>query len=135
MSGSEQHDRVDLVSADEQAIIGGIVNRNLMEIHFTERQAMLEQAKEVLRRVAQYTEPPAMVQRVCDHPTQIIALQKQITDLQTEQSLPLERDHSTFEQQPKTFRQEPEEARRLPRTARTDEDLRHKLDDMTRDAI
>jgi len=32
MSGSEQHHRVALVSADEQAIIGGIVNRNLLEI-------------------------------------------------------------------------------------------------------
>jgi len=61
MSGLEQHDRVALVSADDQAIIGGIVNRNLIEINFAERQAVLEEAQEVLRRVAQYTKPAAMV--------------------------------------------------------------------------
>jgi len=83
MSGSEQHDRVALVSADDQDIIGAIVDNNLLEIDFGERQTLLEQAQEVLRRVARYTEPAAMVQRVCNHPTQIIALQKQITDLQT----------------------------------------------------
>jgi len=123
MSGSDQHDRVALVSADDQDIIGGIVNRNLLEIDFGERQILLEEAQEVLRRVAPYTEPAAMVQRVCDHPAQIIMLQKQITDLQTQQFLPPECDHSTFEQQLETLRQELEEARRIRRTVETDEDL------------
>jgi len=83
MSGSEQHDWVALVSADNHDIIGGIFNRNLLEIDFGERLTLLEEAQEVLRRVAQYTEPGAMVQRVCDHLAQINALLKQITDLQT----------------------------------------------------
>jgi len=42
MSESEQHDRVALVSVDDQPIIGGIFNRNLMEIDFAERQGMLK---------------------------------------------------------------------------------------------
>jgi len=134
MSGSEQHARVALLSADYQAIIGGIVNRNLMEIDFAERQAVLEEPHEVLGRVAQYTEPAAIVQRVCDHPTQIISLQKQITDLHTHQVLPPECDRLTFEQQLETLRQESEEARRIQRTVGTDEDLWQEQDDTTRDA-
>jgi hypothetical protein len=47
--------------------------RNLMEIDFGERQAVLEETPDVLRRVAQYTEAAAMVQRVCNDPAQIIA--------------------------------------------------------------
>jgi len=134
MSGSEQHNRVALVSADDQAIIGRIVNRNLMEIDIAERPAVLEEAHEVLRRVAQYTEPAAMVQRMCNYPAQIIALQKQITDLQTQQFLPLDCDHLTFEQQPESLRHELEEARRTPRFVGTDEELRQELDNMTWDA-
>jgi hypothetical protein len=52
MSGSEHHDWVALVSVDDHGCIGGIANRNLMEVDFAERQAMLEEAQEVLRRVA-----------------------------------------------------------------------------------
>ena len=134
MSGSEQHDGVALVSVDDQDIIGGIPNRKLLEIEFGERQTLLQEAQEVLRRVAWYTEPAAMVQRVCDHPAQIIALQEQITDLQTQQFLPPECDHSTFQQQLDKSRQELKEARRMPRMVGMDEDLRQELDDMTRDA-
>ena len=134
MMGSDKHDWVALVSADVQDIIGGIVNRNLSEIDFAERQTLLEEALGVLRRVAQYTELAAMVQRVCDHPALIIELQNQITDLQTQLVLPAECDHSMFEQQLETLRQELEEARRIPRTVGADHDLRHELDDMTWDA-
>jgi len=111
------------VSADDQDIIGGIINWNLLEIDFGERQTLLEAAQEVLRRVAQYTEPVAMVQRVCDHLAHIIALQMQIRDLQTQQFLPPECDHSTFEQQLETLRHEVEEASRVLRTAGMDRDL------------
>jgi len=134
MSGSDQHDRVALVSADDHGIIGGIVNRNLLEIDFAERQTLLEEAQGVLRRVARNTKPAAMVQRVCDLPAQIIELQKQITELQTQQFLLPECDHSTFKQPLEILRQELEEARRTPRTLGADEDCRQELDDMTRDA-
>jgi len=122
------------VSADNQAIIEGIVNRNLLEINFGERQKLLEEAPEVLRRVALYTEPAPMVQRVCDHPAQIITLQEQITDLQTQLFLPPECDHSTFDQELETLRQELEEAMKTPRVAGTDEELRQELGDMAWDA-
>ena len=84
MSGSGQHDRVALVPMDDQAIVGGIVNRNLLEIDFGVRQTFLENALEVRRIVGEYTEPADMVQRVRDHPAKILWLQKQITDPQTQ---------------------------------------------------
>ena len=75
-----------------------------------------------------------MVRLVCDHPAQVLALQTQITDPQTQQFLHPECDHSTFEPQLDTLREALEDARRVPRTAGTDKDLRQELDDMTRDA-
>jgi hypothetical protein len=71
---------------------------------------------------------------VCDHPAQIIVLQKQITDLQTKQFLPPTCDHMTIEDQMQQLRDELNEARKTPRTVGTDEDLQRELDDMTRDA-
>ena len=56
------------MSAGDHAIVGGIVNSHLLEIDFGERQTVLEDAQEVLRRVAKYTKPVAMVHRVCNHP-------------------------------------------------------------------
>lgn len=72
------------MSMDDQALVGGIINWNLLQIDFGERQTLREDAQEVLSRVARYTEPMAMVQRMCDYLAQIIALQKQITDSQTQ---------------------------------------------------
>jgi len=88
---------VALVSADDLATIGGIFNRNQLDIAFGERQRMLEMAQEVLRQVAQSTEPASVVQRVCDHPVQLIALQKQITDLDAQQCLLPQCDHAKME--------------------------------------
>jgi hypothetical protein len=39
------------------------------------------QAQEVMVRIAQYSKPVRTIQAVCDHPNQIIPLQKQVTDL------------------------------------------------------
>jgi len=98
------------------------------------RQTLLEDPQAVLRTAAWYTKPGAVVHRVCDHPAQNIALQKQITDVQTQQFLPPECDHSTIEEQLETLKQELQEASRIPRMVRTDEDLRQVPDGMTRDA-
>jgi len=57
---------------------------NLLEMDFAERQTMLERDQDVLWRVVQYTEPASLVQKVRDHPAQMIALQKQITNLQSQ---------------------------------------------------
>jgi len=134
MSVSQQHDHVGLVSADVQGIRAGIVNRNLLEIDFAERQTLLEDASGVLRRVAQYPGPATMVQMVCDYPVQTMPIQKQITDLQTQQFLPPECNHSTFKQPFETLRGELEDTRRVPITAGTDEDLLQELDNITRDS-
>jgi len=79
MSGSNQHYRVALVSVDDHALIGEILNTVLAAIGFKEPQERIGQAQEVLLQVAQYTEPVDLVQMVCDHPIQIIQLQKEIT--------------------------------------------------------
>jgi hypothetical protein len=92
------------------------------------------QAQEVLMRVAQYSQPVREIQRVCDHPSQIIALQKQIMDLQMKQLLPAPCDHTVLEQQIQQSRNDLAEAWRTPRTAGTDEEIRQELDDMTWDA-
>jgi len=94
MSGSDQHDRVSLVCVDDQAHIGGIVNRNLIDIDFTVRQTVLQKGQEVLRRVAHDTEPVSTIQMVCDHPPQIFLLQKEIANLKSQQFLPAQCDQT-----------------------------------------
>jgi hypothetical protein len=134
MSGSEQHDRVALVSIDDQVRIGGIVNTDIMSVDFAERQAMLEKAQDVLRRVVQYTEPASTIQRVCDHPAQILGLQKEIADLKSRQFLPPQCDHTEMENHILTLRNKWDETRQRPAAPGTDEDLQQELVDMTRDA-
>jgi uncharacterized coiled-coil DUF342 family protein len=92
------------------------------------------QAPEVMMRFAQYSQPMRTIQALCDHPAQIVALQKQISDLQAKQYLPPSCDHTTFEQQIQQLRNDLDKARKTARTVGTDEDLRRELDDMTRDA-
>jgi hypothetical protein len=75
ISESEQHNRVALVSVDDQVIRWGFINWNAQQGDFAERQRILEQAQEVRRIVAQYTKPASTVQGMCDHPAKIIALQ------------------------------------------------------------
>ena len=112
------------MSEDNQDIIGGIVNKILLEIDFWERQTLLEEAQEVLERKAEYTKPTDMVHRVCAHLAQIIALQKQIMDLHAQQFLTSESDRSMFERQAETLRKDLEEVRRVARVARRNEELR-----------
>jgi hypothetical protein len=88
MSGSNEHNRVALVSITNEAHIERIFNLNIVEIDFQERHRMLEEAQEVVRRVAQYMEPASTIQRVCAHLAQRILLMKEITDLKSRQFLP-----------------------------------------------
>lgn len=80
-----------------QACIGGIVNTAITRANLAERQAMPEQALDVLRRVAQNMEPSSTMQQVCDHPAQIIELQEDITDHKSAQILPPKCDHTEIE--------------------------------------
>jgi hypothetical protein len=92
------------------------------------------QAQEVMMRTVQYSQPMRTIQAVCDHPEQIIALQKQITDLQRKQFLPPSSDHTTFEQQIQQLRNDLHEVHKTPRTVGMDKDLQKELDNMTWDA-
>lgn len=114
-------------------MIGAIVNRNLLELKFGERQTSLEDAQEVLKSVAQYTEPAGMVQRVCYHLPQIIALPTQITDLHSQPIRPAECDQLIFEHQLETLRPQLQVVRMTARMVVIDEDHQQELDDMTWD--
>jgi hypothetical protein len=91
------------------------------------------QAQGVLMRVAQDSQSVREIQMVCDHLSQIIALQKQVMDMQAERFLPPSCDHPALDQTIQQWRNELDEARRTPRMVGTNEDLRWELDDMTRD--
>jgi len=122
MSGYEQHDWVGLESVDNQATIRGLVNPNLLDIDFPERQMMLEAAQEVLRMVAWYTEHGSIVQRVCNHPAQIIALQKQITNRHAQRYLPPQCDHTEMKTRIQVLMTEQVEARSRPAIPGADEE-------------
>jgi len=122
------------VSIDNQGRIGGIANTDIVEINFTERQAMLENAQDVLGRVAQYTQLARMVQRVCDHPAQKLLLHEQITDLKSQQFLPPQWDSTASERTIQTLTAEREEASSGPAAPGTVEELRDELAVMTSDA-
>ena len=84
--------------------------------------------------MAQYTEPADLVQRVCDHPAEIITLQKEITDLMSQQFLPPQCDYTEIENQIQVLRKEREAAKRRPAAPRMDKELQQGLADMTQDA-
>ena len=102
-------------------------------IGFEELKEVFGQTQEVLTRVAQYSQAIREVQMVCEHTQQIIDLQRPITDLQMKQFLPPQCDHTEFERQIQTQTKERDEARPRPVAPRTNEDLRHELEDMTQD--
>jgi len=133
MSGLEEP-RAALVSIKDQGTIMALLDVQRDTIGFEELREAYARTQEVLTWVAQYFQPIRDVQIVCDHPQQIIHLQRQITELQTRQFLPPQCDHTELEQQIRTLRSEWDEARRRPAALGTDEDLRQELADMTQDA-
>jgi hypothetical protein len=134
MSAS-QEPRAALVSPEDQGTIMALIDLSQETMGTEATTDAFVQAQEEMMRIAQYSQPVRTIQAVCDHPEQIIALQKQVTDLQAKAFLPSPScDHMTFEQQIQQLRSELDEARKTARTVGTDEDLRRELDDMTRDA-
>jgi len=111
-----------------------LIDINRDNTGYEELQEAFAQTQEVLMRVAQYSQPIREVQMVCEHPHQIIELQRQITELQTKQFLPPQCDHTGLEQQIQTLRNERDEALRRPVAPGTNENLQQELDDMTQDA-
>jgi hypothetical protein len=70
---------------------------------------------------------------MCNHPAQIIKLQKEITDLKSQQFLHAAGDHTEIENQIWALRKELDDARRRPATQGTDDKLQYELADMTQD--
>jgi len=132
MSGSTEP-RAALVSIEDQGTFMALLDLQWDAVGFEELKEAFGQTQEVLTRVVQYSQPIREVQMVCEHPQQIIDLQRQITDLQTKQFLPPQCDHTELEQQIQTFTNEWDEAQRRPAAPGTDKELRQELADMTWD--
>ena len=133
MSGSTEP-RAALVSIEDQGTIMALIDLDKDNIWSEQLREAFVQTQEVLMRVAHYSQPIREVQMVCEHPQQIIDLQRQITDLQTKQFLPPQYDHTELEQQIQTLMTERDEARGRPAAAGTDEELQQELEEMNRDA-
>jgi hypothetical protein len=95
MSSSQEPCAV-LVSPEDQGTIMALLDLDKETLATEATTDAFVQAQEVIVRIAQYSQPVRTIQAVCDHPNQIIALQKQITDLQTQQFLPPPCEHATF---------------------------------------
>jgi len=132
MSGSTEP-QAALVSTEDQGTIMALLDLQRDAVGFEELKEAFGQTKEVLTRVVQYSQPIREVQSVCEHPQQIIDLQRQITDLQTKQFLPPQCDHTELEQRIQAPTNEQDEARRRPVALGTNEDLQQELADITQD--
>jgi hypothetical protein len=132
MSGSTEP-RAALESFEDQGTIMAHIDINKDTVGNEQLREAFVQTQEESMRVAQYSQPLREVQRVCEHPQQIIDLQRQITEMQMKQFLPPESDHTELKQRIQTLTNERDEALRRPTAPGTDEDIRKELDDMTRD--
>jgi hypothetical protein len=80
-----------------------LIDLNKDNIGNEQLREVFVQTQDVLMRVAQYSQPIREVQMVCEHSQQIIDLQRQITDLQMKQFLPLQWVHTELEQRIQTL--------------------------------
>jgi hypothetical protein len=122
------------VSVEDQGTIMALIDLENDNMGNDQLMEAFIQTQEVLMRLAQYFQPIREVQMVCKHPQQIIDLQRQITDLQPKQFLPLQCDHTELEQQIQTLRNERDKALKRPLAPGTNEKLQQELDGMIRDA-
>jgi len=122
------------VSIEDKGAIMALLDLQVDAIGFEELREAYAQTQEVLTWVAQYSQPIWEVQMVCDHPQQIIDLQRQVTDLQTKQFLPPQCDHTEMQHRIQTLINKRIEARRRPTAPGMNEDLRQELAEMTQDA-
>jgi len=133
MSGSEQDDRVALVSVDNQATIGGLENRNKLGTDLGEGQTVQEPAQGVLRRVTEYTKLANILPRVHDHLALIITLQMVIMDLQAEQFLLPQCGQTKMEKRIRGLEIDLTEVQTRPAVNGADEQLREDLLGMSQD--
>jgi hypothetical protein len=133
MSGSTEP-RAVLVSIEDQGTIMALIHMDKDNVGNDQPREAFIQTPELLMRVVQYSQPIREVQMVCEHPQQIIDLQRQITDLPTKQLLPPQCDYTELEQQIQTLRNQRDEALRRPSVPGTRKQPLLELDNMTRDA-
>ena len=126
--------RAALVSLEDQGTIKELIDLQKNAIRFEELNEEFATTQDVLIRVPQYSQQMREVQRVRDYPQQIIDLQRQTTDLQTQQFLPPQCNYTGMEQQIQTLTNKQNEARRTPAATGTDEELWGELAVMTWDA-
>jgi hypothetical protein len=123
------------VSPKDHGSIMALLDLNHDGMGSEQTSKALVQAQEVITRIAQYYQTVRTIQAVCDHPQQIITLQKQIMDLQMKQFLPSPScDQSAFDQEIQQLKNDLEQARRVPRKEGTDDEIRRELEAMMRDA-
>jgi hypothetical protein len=133
MSGSEEP-QAGLVSIEDQGTIMALLDVQGHALGFAQLTEACAQTREVLTRVAQYSQQFRQVKMLCEHPQRIIYLQRQIPELQMNRLLPPQCDHTRFEQQIHSLRNDRDEAKKRPAVPVTDQDLRQELADMTQDA-
>jgi hypothetical protein len=76
-----------MLSVEDQGTIMALLDHDKDTIVNEQIQEAFVPTQKVLMRVAQYSQSIGEVQMVCEHPQQIINLQRQITDLKTQQFL------------------------------------------------
>jgi len=133
MSGSQELWSPLLSVADQESlnlILGvDIGNTNPQEI-----EEYLGLAEQILWRMAQYSQPLLVLQRVCSHPKEIALLQRQLVDLQIQQHLPPpDCDRLAYSPTSEGLQNDLEEARRISRAEWTAVEIRQPLDAMTND--
>jgi hypothetical protein len=69
---------VALDTVKDHAIIQGLSHGNVFVVDFGECPRALSEAPEELKSVAHHTESTRALQRICDLPTQIITLQREM---------------------------------------------------------
>jgi hypothetical protein len=120
---SSQEPRAALVTPEDQSTIMGHLDLNKYTIRGEDLVDSFVQAQEVFMTAAQYSHMVREVQMVCDHTSQIIALQKQVTNLYAKQFLPPCCNDATCMQQIELLRHELNEAQQTLRVARTDQKI------------
>jgi hypothetical protein len=113
-----------LVSVEDQGTMTALIELDKDNIGSDQLTEEFVKTQEVLMRVAQYSQPIREVQMVCEHPQQIIDLQRQITDLQTKQFLPTQCDHTQLGEQIRILTEERNKARLRAAAPGTDEEFR-----------
>jgi hypothetical protein len=74
-----------------------LINIQRDAIMFDELNKVFTQTQELLMSVVHYSQPIQVALTVCNHPQQMIDLQRQLTDLQAKQFLLLQFNHTKSE--------------------------------------